>query len=300
MSGVAVDAVNLVRDVWKHDFPSPELVKIATGLFTKLPAWDGREELRSMIAVSPGTIGISTHDVGKLARTYERGVKAQQMRSDFDANEMNAGVPLAFRSQLGIAVDDCMVDPSEVETRKPRNPVREVTCWSPKSRRLMSRRLRELDYSPLANTGLIPALCTTTLPGDWQVVAPTGKRFKQLVHNFQMRWEREWGTRLTGIWKLEFQKRGAPHLHFMTTPPWRLSAEGERFPQWFSRVWAEVVNHPDPVERMKHERVGTNVEYADALRMVDPQSVAAYFAGYGLSKDKEYQHRVPARVASAW
>ena len=42
------------------------------------------------------------------------------------------------------------------------------------SRSSMCRTFAELDYSPLAESGRIPAMVTLTYPGDWEVVAPDG------------------------------------------------------------------------------------------------------------------------------
>ena len=58
-------------------------------------------------------------------------------------------------------------------------------------------------------------------------------------------------------------------------------------------AWAEVVDHPDPEQRRRHERAGTALDYAEGLRATDPRRVAAYFTKHGLMAAKEYQHHVP-------
>ena len=96
------------------------------------------------------------------------------------------------------------------------------------------------------------------------------------------------------VWKLEFQRRGAPHVHMLSTPPHGTArTTGETFAVWLSRSWAEVVDHPDPEQRRRHQRAGTALDYAEGLRATDPRRVAAYFTKHGLMAAKEYQHDVP-------
>ncbi len=60
-------------------------------------------------------------------------------------------------------------------------------------------------------------------------------------------------------WKLEFQKRDAPHFHPIF---WNLSTEGcdvRKFRTWLARTWFEVVGSNDP----KHLAAGTS---ADVIR----------------------------------
>ena len=290
--------------LWAQRFPSAEMVSAAAAMFGSSASWDGEPGPRCRVVISPGVIAVETHDLAKLERTKERATRAQRMRVDFDAEEMNAALPLKVRLAVSQMGEVPLCEPDEVTTRGPGRSSREIREWSPKSRREMKRRLGELDYLPLvelAARGRIPCMTTLTLPDDWVTVAPTGRRFKQLIRAFLERYRRDWGERLIGVWKLEFQDRGAAHLHIMCCEPerWRRLEragvpEGETYRMWVSRTWAEVVNHPDPVHRMLHERSGTNVKNDKALKMVDPHRMGVYFSGYSLSKSKEYQHVVPA------
>jgi len=58
-------------------------------------------------------------------------------------------------------------------------------------------------------------------------------------------------------------------------------------------TWAEIVAHPDPEHRRRHRAAGTGVDYAEGIKLTDPRRMAVYFAKYGTSGGKEYQHRVP-------
>jgi hypothetical protein len=56
---------------------------------------------------------------------------------------------------------------------------------------------------------------------------------------------------------------------------------------------ADVVDHPDPEQRRRHELAGTALDYREGLRATDPRRVAAYFCKHGMLAAKEYQHDVP-------
>lgn len=179
----------------------------------------------------------------------------------------------------------------------------EITGWSAKSRSRMIRVFAELDYAPLMSGEALPAMITLTYPGDWLTVAPSADVVKRVHFKaFTKRWKRNWGQPLRCVWKLEFQRRGAPHLHLFTVPPGghvssRLKGwTGMEFAPWLSRTWADVVAHPDREQRRRHELAGTAIDYADALTARDPKRLAMYFAKHSapsLMSSKEYQHRVP-------
>lgn len=84
----------------------------------------------------------------------------------------------------------------------------------------MVRTLAELDYTPLfADGDRLPAMITLTHPGDWETVASDGKNLKRRFEAWRKRYHRAWGEKLRCVWKLEFQRRGAPHLHLWMLPP---------------------------------------------------------------------------------
>lgn len=106
------------------------------------------------------------------------------------------------------------------------------------------------------------AMLTLTLPGEWESVCPDGRRFKRHVRALRKRLGRyleaqgvsEWGA----LWFLEFQERGAPHLHACF---WGVAAvDVEAMRAWVGEAWAAVVGHADPVERAKHHAAGTKWE----------------------------------------
>jgi hypothetical protein len=184
-------------------------------------------------------------------------------------------------------------------------PGREITEWSYKSRLNMVRTLASLDWTPLLEQqkqGRVPAYVTLTYPGggrgDWLTVAPDGKTVKRQLRAFQLRYRRAWGEPIVAPWKFEFQEREAPHFHMFMCPPHGLArgrgvGAGLSFMHWLSAVWADVVNDPDPVRYMDHLKVGTQVDYKEALKCKDPKSISTYFGKHGQFASKEYQHIVP-------
>ena len=158
----------------------------------------------------------------------------------------------------------------------------------------MFRAYSELDYGPLLARPGIPAMVTLTLPGDWLAVAPDGRAYKKLVEAFKTAWSRAWGEPVAGLWKQEYQRRGAPHTAIFTIVPDGRTQAGQHFREWCSAAWASVVAHPDPEQRRRHQLAGTGVDYATGLRSRDPRRIAVYFSKHGLFAAKSYQNEVPA------
>src|SRR5690606_1419342 len=125
-------------------------------------------------------------------------------------------------------------------------------------------------------------MVTLTYPRHW----PTDPRsWKKHLDAWRKRMQRAWG-RLPAVWKLEPQRRGAPHFHLLVVVPasWTatLYASGtlerkgrritcwrgeslRRFRQWCSISWASVVRgkekpEPTTTDEANHVKVGTNVE----------------------------------------
>lgn len=248
-----------------------------------------------MLEVSPGLIRLTAPDLNRRERAANR----------------RADAPL-------------MVSESELFGTEEEEPAKRgmVTCWTRKSRALLVASLAELDLAPMMMGLNDPAMVTLTYPKAWEVVAPDGESVKKHLDQFRKRYERAWGHRLVCVWKMEFQRRGAPHFHLEMAPPGGLAGEERRrvhgesmrrweleggprprwraavgdglpFQEWLSLVWADIVDHPDPVERMKHEGAGTRVDYAEGDRGRDPKRLAVYFGKHGMYADKEYQHDVP-------
>lgn len=177
-----------------------------------------------------------------------------------------------------------------------------ITEWSSRSRANMAATIGSLDLSDWNADGRRALMfITLTLPGEWQQVAPTGAAFKRIMDNFRRAWDRRLG-KLMGVWKLEFQERGAPHLHILATAPARIG--GRLAYKWIAQQWVAAVNHPDHEQRrlqlsahdFSNEDHPTGcVEIVD--QWADHKKLAVYFNKHSAkTRDaKEYQHNVPAQ-----
>lgn len=178
------------------------------------------------------------------------------------------------------------VAPANFVARKP------ITAWSRKSRANMVARFATLDYTPMtAGSKGLAVMVTLTYPSQWLVVAPNGRAAKRHLQLFRKRFERAYKRPILGLWKTEFQRRGAVHFHIFCAAPSGLS----EFRRWVASTWSEIVAHPDPEERQKHLNAGTAVDLAKGALMSDARLIAIYFSKHGSpgSSSKEYQNAVP-------
>jgi hypothetical protein len=291
-------------------FPTPQLVRAAADLFVRdgdltpasygplgtpvrLAAADGysqtpnatgsddrRAEGRDfLVQVAGGVVGLRLVDHERRARTEARTVLSRELAR---WNEKTQQYEIVLRT-----------------------PSRVVTAWSRKSRARMTRTLSELDYAPMFAAGRTPAMITLTYPGDWQTVAPSGRAVKRHVRTLMKRWSKVFGHRPAYLWKLEFQRRGAPHLHLFAVPALGTVSclccgEQLEFRDWLSHAWADIVAHPDLEQRRRHRLAGTGVDYREGARMTDPKRLALYFRKHGgAAGGKEYQHLVPMEWRTA-
>nr|WP_230981527.1 hypothetical protein [Mycobacterium malmoense] len=252
----------------------------AAALFDRAQPWAcGRDRLgvepesgRFRITVGPGVVRLGwTRPVG-AEKASERAVK---------------------HHRVDVAAEEYCIKTGR-DTSDP--PGRAITEWSRKSRAAMCRTFAELDYTPLVESGRVPAMVTLTYPGDWETVAPDGASVKRHMVLWRKRFQREWGEPARYIWKLEFQRRGAPHIHLWLAPPHAVGRSGRKFRDWLSQEWADIVAHPDPEQRARHLLAGTAIDILNGLRACDPKRLAIYFTKHSSPNqlgDKEYQHIVP-------
>lgn len=240
------------------------------------------------LAASPGTVGLVTVDQTRRDRALERASHVQRVTADALATYADPTT-----GQLDVRFLDRRVRGSIVE-------------WSRKSRARMTRRIAQLDYAAwdaavAGREGWTWGMVTLTYPGDWAPLVPTGEAGKRQLRAFRDAVRHEWGPAAAwALWKLEFQRRGAPHFHLlMRIPP--LTSRGEGYEAWLSRTWARIVRRDaarhghlmGPAEHARHLAAGTGVDYS--RRMTDPRRIGVYFAKHSAKAldDKEYQHVVP-------
>jgi hypothetical protein len=278
---ISGDAADLIAQLWTPNFPSPELLEQAAALIPGVrhaaveDAFMDRPDLAEgshpFIRIGPGCIEVRGRDFAREQRALEREVH----RHDVDVRML-----ADYFAEHG----EFPSDPT---------PTRVISEWSAKSRSNMRNTLGLLDFTPMFHDlTRLPAMLTLTYPGDWLTVVPTGRAMKKHMKALRKRFERAWGETLRCVWKLEFQRRGAPHVHMLMVPP-HGQRDGMNFRQWVSRAWADVVAHPDLEEYRKHLLAGTGLDYGEGSKARDPKNVTFYFLKHSTFQDKEYQHIVP-------
>lgn len=164
-----------------------------------------------------------------------------------------------------------------VDLNSHRNEVYKHTCglrgrvkvWSRQSRGRLIKFVSAIDWKSLGEQVLV----SLTYPRGYF----DGKKVKRDLRALYDRWRRKFGEPL-GVWKLEFQRRGAPHIHLLLGYKGDLSSVRE----WLSLAWYQVVKSGDK----KHLLAGTSVESWDGKAPI-------YFAGYCSKGSKEYQNTLP-------
>lgn len=206
-------------------------------------------------------------------------------------------------SEVAAALDTALYGSTDVreDVWLPGETDRAITGWSAKSRRNLLRSLAGRRI--VGRYGLV----TLTLPGDWRRYAPDPATFKAAFKALQRRWDREFGTWVGGVLvsggfrgcaKLEFQRRGAPHLHVVCDMPAGVSAREMR--AWVREAWHSLVVHQGArcdratCSEVAHVFHGTDVNMTWADRIWSAgKSCAAYFAKHGVWSTKAHQNELP-------
>ena len=139
----------------------------------------------------------------------------------------------------------------------------EISEFSAKSARRLRLSIAKIERKALGSAAFVCLTYPDQFPTDQEVYKAHNKRFAQQC-------ARKWG--LCGLWVLEFQRRGAPHFHWLLIglEPGRLV----EFRKWCAIEWARIVNSGDA----RHIRAGTS---CDLVKY--PSRATSYMAKY-LSK----------------
>ncbi|MFE3560561.1 hypothetical protein ACFXKW_37795 [Streptomyces sp. NPDC059193] len=285
-------------------FPGLDMLDLAAGSLVALPEWRGQEGIRRRITLGPGCITVSRTDLARAARTEERAEARRHMDAEEEARYLVA---------------------NDGEFRELGEPTRVITGWSRRSRARLFHATGEIDYTPMIVGGVAPVMTTLTYADRWLVVAPTGAAAKKHLDTYWKRYERAWACKFCGLWKEEFQRRGAVHFHLWHPRPdglagairlmeheakvarWeaggkvgrkpgyrRAVGDGLPYEDWARETWADIVAHPDPRDRAKHLLHGAQVSEVEEGHVNTPARLAAYFAKHGAFMAKDYQNKVPA------
>ncbi len=150
-----------------------------------------------------------------------------------------------------------------------------VRCWSPASRRRLLKVAGSVDWDGVrAEWGGAWLFLTLTYRED-----PGPERCKRDLDVLARRWARRWGH-ARWLWKMEFQRRGVPHFHFIGWVPKDGAVALAAYRWWLWDAWREIAG--------AGVRQRVDVDYARARDMV------RYFVAYASTGWKASQHLVPA------
>lgn len=294
-----------VPATFARSFPTRADVQSAVSLIptTTDKEWRQRKGPRYRLELSPGSVRVTATD-------YAKSSKADGLAMDRQLRE------------------DADMIAAELKKERKRGTIKN---FSEKSQALMPLRFATIDYSAMFDQGELAAFITLTYPMEWHRIVPDATTFKQHVNALRKRYLNSWGRKhaaWAGIWKMEFQRRGAPHLHIGSTVPLGtrpaplsqddlthlqecsgcyLGAHTGRFEfrEWLKRHWSQIIfkdalEAPSPwsidgwlVEQKKNQTQGVHVDTDQGMRYSDPKRIGVYFSKHGLFEDKSYQNIVP-------
>jgi hypothetical protein len=196
------------------------------------------------------------YDYERPAKEEGFAAEAEEVTGAFTMSIAEGGQLVELKRKLGHKPDSLGKSKGDV-----------IEGYSRESRNRFMKLLLSIDYGKMG----VPLFYTLTYPGEFSLDPRVWKRD---LHTFVMRMKREFPD-LCGTWRLEPQKRGAPHFSGFLWGCDRLKLTDGK--QWFSRQWFEVVGSGDE----KHLRAGTGI---DAVS--DISEAIYYMAKYQTKADK--------------
>ena len=287
---------------------------------------------RTFLTITAGGVRISRTDQAKSDETRRRAHDARIRAIDAlvreEANWLNEPMVMVQMPGEAKARMDALLEREGITAAPKRGA---ITQWTRKSKARLEFGMGAYDYTPLFAEGRLPAMVTLTMPGQWwEHCTSDAASFKKKIAIFQRVYRDSWGEMPVGIWKMEFQRRGAPHVHLMMTPPEGVSegyvhdpdggdrlvknddglvsslrTGGLRFQDWLSLTWAKIVGVHKVIgvpnrgqldswgAFNKHVNAGTQVTREGMERYSDPRRIGAYFAKHGAYAAKGYQNEMP-------
>jgi hypothetical protein len=157
----------------------------------------------------------------------------------------------------------------------------QITGFSADSRERLLRRAVSLSWEEAVGAGGI-GMVTFTYPD----VFPTdGRVAKAQLKCMYERWRTRY-SKPKGMWKMEFQRRGAPHFHCFVGLP----RPEDELGGWLLRQWYEVVGSGDE----HHLFHGVDISRWRWGSLGESRArVGEYFARHGAKGWQSYQNRVP-------
>lgn len=158
----------------------------------------------------------------------------------------------------------------------------DIKGFSKSSRRRLLKKVNKVDYK----NRKMPYWITLTYPNRF----PTDpEEYKADLDTFFKRMKRTFGE-VEYLWKLEFQKRGAPHYHLIVFLPER-NVKLTYLRKWISANWYAVAQRFWDEKDEKHLRAGTNCKEIENYRQL-----IAYVSKYLGKVDQQAETKTTGRV----
>lgn len=156
----------------------------------------------------------------------------------------------------------------------------DISLVEPKGKEIQGKRGKIKDFSRKARNRLgqflfsLPTIASFFATLTYAKFYPAdSKEWKRHLHLLQLALNAKFGNSYH-IWKLEAQRRGAPHYHILIWTDKKCSLTYLR--RWIRKRWCEIVNYtPGTSMRKNHEGQGT-----DVARVVSPKQMSRYIMKY--------------------
>ncbi len=174
--------------------------------------------------------------------------------------------------------------PQKDEPQKPQKPVApkrergDIIGFSKKSRYRMQKRMNRLDFNNLQNLYSVTLTYPKRFPED-------GETHKTDLDVMLKRFKRRFGKDIEYLWKLEFQKRGAPHYHILIRLPKKYKLP--YLQKWLGKNWYEVAQRFWDEKQTNHLDAGTQFKELTSREGKNSIKSAAYYLCKYINKEEE-------------
>lgn len=187
------------------------------------------------------------------------------------------GLLLPHKRKLKIFPDMLTLSLSERAEKSGGGKRGDIEVFSAESRFRLFRLIHQLEFKQVT-------FCTLTYPIDF----PTEARvYKAHLKEYRRRFEARYG-KIKGVWRLEYQKRGAPHYHIMY-----LDCPFIPILDWCS-LWSDVIHTSDA----NHRKIGVDIKLITGGQ--ESKLVAHYLAKYVAKLDNRISGCVAIKPGRWW
>lgn len=187
------------------------------------------------------------------------------------------GLLLPHKRTAYIYPDMVSFSPAHGGPQKGGGKRKEITAFSSDSRYRLFQLLHRVKFDRMS-------FVTLTYPADF----PTDSRiYHAHLKEYRRRMERTYG-KVSVIWRLEFQERGAPHFHLMY-----FDAPFIPIYDWVN-LWDSVINTPYPF------RIGNSVDIKFNRHHADSRQIGYYVGKYLAKVDTRTLRSIPEKPGRMW